>query len=99
MSEDSNESVHILKVKEKRIEEKEDTDGYEHSVSTGEYFLRGKYLKMRRSRSTTYYKFSILHGDVLCTLEEVFETFPDISDHLTLDKKTFIALQIHAGAL
>ena len=46
MSEDSNESVHILKVKEKGIEEKEDTDGYEHAVSTGEYFLRGKYLKI-----------------------------------------------------
>ena len=98
MSEDSNESVHILKVNEKGIEEKEDTDGYEHSVSTGEYFLRGKYLKMGRSRSTRYHKFSILHGDVLCTLEEVFEIFPDISDHLTLDKETFIALQMRAGA-
>ena len=52
-----------------------------------------------RSRSTRYHKFSILHGDVLCTLEEVFEIFPDISDHLTLDKETFIALQIRAGAL
>ena len=97
MSEDSNESVHILKVSEKGIEEKEDTDGYEHSVSTGEYFLRGKYLTMGRSRSTRYHKFSILHGDVLCTLEEVFEIFPDISDHLTLE--TFIALQMRAGAL
>ena len=38
--EDANEPVHILKVEEKRMEEKEETDGYEHTVSTGEYFLR-----------------------------------------------------------
>ena len=35
MSEDANEPVHILKVEEKGIEEKEETDGYEHTVSTG----------------------------------------------------------------
>ena len=69
------------------------------TVSTGEYFLRGKYLKMRRSRSTRYHKFSILPGDALCRLEEVFEVFDDISDDLTLDKETFIALQMLAGAL
>ena len=98
VSEDSNEPVYILKVQEKGIAEKEETDGYGHTISTGEYFLRGKYLKMGRSRSTTHHKFSILPGDALCTLEEVFEVFVDISDDLTLDKKTFKALQIRAGA-
>ena len=54
---------------------------------------------MRRSRSTRYHKFRILPGDALCRLEEVFEVFDDISDDLTLDKETFIALQMLAGAL
>ena len=66
--EDSNGPVYILKVKEKGIAEKEETDGYGHTISTGEYFLREKYLKMGRSRSTRYHKFSILPGDALCTL-------------------------------
>ena len=53
---------------------------------------------MGRSRSTAYHKFSILPGDALCNLEEVFEVFVDISDDLTLDKESFKALQMRAGA-
>ena len=63
-----------------------------------EYFLCGKHLKMGRSRSTRYLKFSILPGDALCTLEEVFEVFVDILDDLTLDKETFKVLHMRAGA-
>ena len=53
---------------------------------------------MGRSRSTRYLKFSILPGDALCTLEEVFEVFVDILDDLTLDKETFKVLHMRAGA-
>ena len=99
VSKDCNEPVFILKVEEKEIAEKEEMGGYGHTISTGEYVLCRKYLKMERSRSTRYHKFSILPSDGLCTLEEVFEVFIDISDDLTLNKETFKMLQIHAGAL
>ena len=99
MSKGCNEPVCILKVEEKEIAEKEEMGGYGHTISTGEYVLCGKYLKMEKSRSTRYHKFSILPSDELCTLEEVFESFIDISEDLTLNKETFKVLQIHAGAL
>ena len=99
VSEDSNEPMYILKVEVKGIAEKEDTDGYGHTISIGEYFLSGNHLKMGESRSTKYHKFSILPGDAFCALEEVFEVFVDISDNLKLDKETFKALQIRAEAL
>ena len=95
----SNEPVYILKVEENGIVEKEKTDGYGHGISTGEYFLRGKCLKIGRSRSTRCHKFSILTGDELCTVEEMFEVFADISDDRTLDKETFKVLQMRAGTL
>ena len=65
LPEDSNESVYILKVEEKGIAEKEEIHGYGHSISAGAYFLRKKYFKMRKSRSTRYHKFSILSGNAL----------------------------------
>ena len=36
-----------------------------HRILSREYFLRDKYLKMERSRSPTFQKFSIVDGDVL----------------------------------
>ena len=56
-------------------------------------FLLVNTFYARRSRSTRYHKFSILPGDAVCTLEEVFEVFDDISDGLTLDKETCWSLQ------
>ena len=91
--------MYILKVKEKGIAEKEETDNYGHTISIGEFFLHGKYLKMGRSKSTRHHKFSILPGEALCTPEEVFEVFVDISDDLTLEKETFKALKVRAGTL
>ena len=41
VSEDSNEPVYILKVGEKGAAEKEETYGYGHTISTGQYFLCG----------------------------------------------------------
>ena len=98
VSEDSNEPKYILKFEEKGTAEKEERGGYGHTISTGEYFLRKKYLKVGRSSSTTYHKFSNLPDNALCTLEEVFETFVDISNDLTLDMETFKVFQMHAGA-
>ena len=46
-----------------------------------------------------YHKFSILPGDALCTLEEVFDVFVNILGDLTFDKETFKALQMRVGVL
>ena len=62
-------------------------DRYGHSISPGELFLRGNYLKSERSRNMSSKKFSIVSGEVLCDPAEVFEVFVDIErDRLYLKK-------------
>ena len=99
MSRESNEPLHILKVKEKRTVEQEEIDRYGHTISTGEYFLPGKYLKIGRSRSPRYYKFSIFYLMMHFVHWKKCLKSVDISDNLTLDKKAFKTVQMHAGAL
>ena len=96
MSTESNEPLHILKVEEKRIVEQEETDRYRHTISTGEYFLPGKYLRMGRSRSPRYHKFSIFYLTMHFVHSKKRLKSVDISDNLTLDKKTFKTVQMHA---
>lgn len=98
VSGDSTEPIYLLKLEEKKMAEKEEHDDFGHIISPGEFFIRGRYLKKERSRSTRCYKFSILSGDAICTPDEVFELFVDVSDDLTIEKETFNALLLKAEA-
>ena len=75
ISEYSNEPVYILKVEENGSAEKDEQDDFKHCIPTGDLYIRGKYLKKERSRSTRVHKFSILSADALCTLDEIFDVF------------------------
>ena len=77
ISEDSNEPVYILKVEEKERAEKDEQDDFEHCIPAGDLYIRGKYLKKERSRSTRVHKFSIISADALCTPDEIFDVFVD----------------------
>ena len=98
ISEDSNEPVYILKVEEKGRAEKDEQDDFEHCIPAGDLYIRGKYLKKQRSRSTRVHKFSIFSADALCTPDEIFDVFVDISEDLTIEKETFRELLSRAGS-
>ena len=70
-----------------------------HRILSREYFLRDKYLKMERSSSPTFQKFSIVDGDVLIETAEVFDVSVNIFDNLTLDKELLRALMSHSGEM
>ena len=90
--------MYILKVKEKGRAEKDEQDDSEHCIPAGNLYIRGKYLKKERSRSTRVYKFSILSADALCTPDEIFDVFVDVSEDLTIEKETFRELLSRAGS-
>ena len=95
----SEDSVYILKVEEKGKAEKEEQDDYGHTIPPGQLYLRGKCLKKERSRSARHHKFSILSGNTICTPDEIFDVFVDISDALTIEKERFSTLLSRACAL
>ena len=83
----------MIKVNEKGIANEVKRDRYGHSISPGEHFLRGNYLKPERSRSMSSKKFSIVAGDVFCDPAEVFEVFVDIDhDSLSMTKDSYLEL-------
>ena len=98
ISEDSNEPVYILKVEEKERAEKDEQDDFEHCIPAGDLYIRGKYLKKERSRSTRVHKFNILSADPPCTPNEIFNVFVDVSEDLAIEKETFRELLSRAGS-
>ena len=56
------------------------------------HFLSRHYLKLERSRSISRKMFSLVPGDVLCDLDEVFEVFVDIDSDLSSPKNAYLAL-------
>ena len=98
ISEDSNEPVYILKVEEKGRAEKDEQDDFEHCIPAGDFYIRGKYLKKERSRSSRVHKFSISSADALCTLDEIFDVFVDVSEDLAKEKETLRELLLRAGS-
>ena len=97
VSGDPNEPVYILQVGEKGEAESEKTDPIGHVIATGELYIRGNYLKMERSRSNKFHKFSVLPYDVLITPDEVFDVFVDIKEDLTFEKELFRELVARAS--
>ena len=54
--------IYLIKVNENEVMR----DHYGYSISPGELFLRGNYLKSEQSRNMSLKKFSIVSGEVLC---------------------------------
>ena len=97
ISEDFNGPVYILIVEEKGRAEKEEDD-FEQCIPAGDLYIRGKYLKKETSRSTRVHKCSMLSADAICTQDEIFDVFVDVSEDLTIEKETFRELLSRAGS-
>ena len=69
---------------------------YGHRISKGELHLRGNYLKVVRSKIMFWKKFEILNSQVLIPLDEVFETFVEGADDLTMSCRSYLALKERA---
>ena len=69
------------------------SDMYGHRISKGELHLRGNYLKEVRSKNMLGKKFEILNYEVLMPSDEVFETFVEVADDLTMSCRSYLALK------
>ena len=65
------------------------SDLYGHRISKGELHLRGNYLKVVRSKIMLWKKFEILNSQVLIAPDEVFETFVEVADDLTMSCRSY----------
>ena len=72
------------------------SDMYGHRISKGELYLRGNYLKVVRSKNVRWKKFEILNYEVLILPDEVFETFVEVTDDLTISCRSYLALKERA---
>ena len=72
------------------------SDMYGHRISKGELYLRGNYLKVVRSKNVRWKKFEILNYEVLILPDEVFETFVEVTDDLTMSCRSYLALKERA---
>ena len=69
---------------------------YGHRILQGELYLRGNYFKVVRSKSILRKKFEILNYGVLIPPDEVFETFVQVADDLTMGCRPCLALNKRA---
>ena len=59
------EPLYFVKVTEKGIAEENLSDPYDHFICEGEYYFKGQYLKLTRSRNLNYKQFQVLLTSVV----------------------------------
>ena len=70
------------------------SDMYGHRISKGEFYLRSNYLKVLvKSKNMLLKKFEILNFEVLIPPDEVFETFVEVADDLTMSCGSYLAFK------
>ena len=84
-----NEPLYFVQVTEKSTAEKDLSNPCGHFIGTGEKFLKGYYMKQRRSKQISKKKFQILSTPIVFAPDEVFDTYVDITDDLYLDVQSF----------
>ena len=65
---------------------------YGQGISKGGLFFHGNYLKVARPKNM----FEILNYEVLIPPEELFETFVEVADHLTMSCRSYLTLKENA---
>ena len=58
----------------------------------GELYFQGNYLQLVRSKKISSKQFNIIKKDVIMSPEEVFETFIDVPEDLTMAVVYYLAL-------
>ena len=64
-------------------------DRYDHVIPPGELYLEGRYLHKSRSRHPNKKKFKVLDHTVYISPGEIFETFAEFDDDLTMGNESF----------
>ena len=72
---------------EKGIAEQQLNDLYGHVIFTGEYYLKGHYLRKERCKTLSKIQFSTIKEPVYITPDEIFETFVEVDDNLLISKE------------
>ena len=86
------EPLYFVKVTEKGTAIKDMMDPYGHFIHTGEFFFKGNYLKLTRSRSLNNKKFQILPNCKLFPSDDVYDTYVEIDNDLQLNINIYNAL-------
>ena len=86
------EPIYIIKVTEKGKATEKMSDNYGHNVMEGELYFRRNYLQLVRSKKISNKQFKIIEEDVIISSEEVFETFIDVQEDLTMAVDYYLAL-------
>ena len=64
-------------------------DRYDHVIPPGELYLEGRYLHKSRSRHPNKKKFKVLDHTVYISPGEIFETFAEFDDDLTMGNESY----------
>ena len=91
VSYNSCEPGYIIKINVKGTAKEETKDCYRHSLAPGQLYLKGNYLKLVRSKNISQKKFSLIHGDVLCDPDKVFDIV-DADNELSMCKDAYLEL-------
>ena len=86
------EPIYIIKVTEKEKAAEKMSDNYGHNIMEGKLYFRGNYLQLVRSKKISNKQFKIIEKDVIISPEEVFETFIDVQEDLTMAVDYYLAL-------
>ena len=99
ISDNSSEPVYFVKVEAKGICEKITTNTYGHTLSSGEKYFRGKFLRKVRSRKSNKKQFQLINNDVFVTPDKIFEVFIGFDDELTIDNNEYLHSFEHSRIL
>ena len=69
------------------------SERYGHKILAGEFYLRGNYHKLERSRNISLKQFELINFDVLISPEEVFESFVEVNSDLNMSASMYLALR------
>ena len=68
------------------------SDNYGHNIIEWELHFQGNYLQLVRSKKISNKQFKIIEKDVVISPEELFETFIDVQEDLTMAVDYYLAL-------
>ena len=86
------EPVYIIEVKEKGRATEPLSYIYGHNIAMWQLYLQGNYFKMLRSKNISTKRFQIISCQVIIPPDQIFETFVEVADDLTMSTKCYLAL-------
>ena len=85
--------MYIMEILEKdQSSEEVMSDRYGHKILTGEFYFRGDYLKLVRSRNTSLRQSELINLETLISLREVFESFAEVNSDIVMSTSMYLLL-------